>query len=182
MAIINRKKKIGGIFLGAMTIIGIGYAALSNIDLKITGDAVVGPSGDKFNVKLVSVKKNLDGSSNPLSCEIASDGLTAHCTANLEGATNWENTHNNYGENVFTIKYTGSDSYDAGLTYEVSKSGSNNIEVGVSQTNGSDGLVNKLSAGESADFSVYLYTSARAQLGDKIDFTINIKAKPIEKK
>lgn len=177
----KKKKAVRGVFIASMAVIGVGFAALSNINLKITGEASVGPNTEAFNVKLTKVYDD----DNPIKCTIIDD-YTASCTANLKEAYDYEDFHNSYGNVMFDLKYTGSSDYKASVYPAISVTGNTeSINVGV-YTNGGMSEWNRanpltIESGETKAFHLFM-NSANAKSGDKIEFEVKLVAKPVSNK
>ena len=172
----RKKRLLGGIFLGSMVAIGVGFAALSNINLKITGDATVGPNTDKFNVYLE--EKKGDNTQN-INCSFLNE-RTITCNINFK-----ENEAGTvYADKSFLLKYEGVEELGAKVYPVITKMKDIDDKFNVYVETGSKFDKNNpiILTGENSEISLSIQISGNdVKVGDKIEFEVKLIAEPIEK-
>ena len=187
----KKKKVVRGVFIASMAVIGVGFAALSNINLKITGEASVGPNTEAFNVRFTKV---MNTAGDPLVCNIVND-QTVSCTANLKEMYDYENSHDYFGGSLVKFKYTGDENIQAEVTKVISATGNTEsivVDTGYCHSFMSNGICSTGNGWD--DYEAYLLknceekglaitvSSANAKSGDKIEFEVKLVAKPVSNK
>lgn len=188
----NRRKngKLILLVLGAIVTLGIGYAAITGINLLINGRATVKSSGGDFKVRFVKNDASETAIDDPVNNAIVISGVNADSSPmNIDGITAsvQDDTHAKFaageldevGEYVdFTYTVVNeSDHIDAMLSFDIDDENDGEDYFEVTKT------VDKsvISESEIAHVKVRVKLINRPRLNDyKANFTVTLSANPIE--